>query len=71
MALQKGDRVMFTKNVGGIWRPLVWKGTKATVTKSACWWSDAEVTLRSGTRLTVRTHEVSKIGRRRWWEWWP
>jgi hypothetical protein len=61
---------MFTKSVGGIQRPRVSKGTKATVTKSGCWWSDAEVTLRSGTSLTVRTDEVSKIGRKRWWEWW-
>jgi hypothetical protein len=33
MALEKGDRVIFTKNVGGILWPHVSKGTEATMTK--------------------------------------
>lgn len=31
MALEKGDRVIFTKDVGGKVRPWVSKGTEATV----------------------------------------
>lgn len=68
MALEKGDRVIFTKNVGGLLRPSVSKGTEATVTKAGGWGSDTEVTLENGTKLTVSKDEVSKIGgKSSWW----
>jgi hypothetical protein len=68
MALEKGDRVIFTKDAGGILRPFVRKGTEGTVTKAGGWGSDTEVTLENGTKLTVSQDEVSKIGGKSgWW----
>jgi hypothetical protein len=68
MALEKGDRVIFTKDAGGIMRPFVGKGTEGTVTNAGGWGSDAEVTLENGTKLTVSQDEVSKIGgKSSWW----
>ena len=69
MRFEKGDRVMFNKDVGGILRPFVRKGTKGTVTKTGAWGSNPEVTLENGTKLTVSQDEVSKIGRKSNW-WW-
>lgn len=40
MALEKGDRVIFTKDAGGILRPYVAKGTEGTVTKAGGWGSE-------------------------------
>jgi hypothetical protein len=37
MALEKGDRVIFSKDAGGILRPFVRKGTEGTVTKAGGW----------------------------------
>jgi hypothetical protein len=68
MALEKGDRVIFTKDAGGILRPYVAKGTEGTVTKAGGWGSDTEVTRENGTKLTVSQDEVSKIGgKSSWW----
>jgi hypothetical protein len=68
MDLEKGDRVIFTKDAGGVLRPYVGKGTEATVTKAGGWGSDTEVTLENGTKLTVSKDEVSKIGgKSSWW----
>ena len=64
----KGDRVIFTKAVGGILRPYVPKGTEATVTKARGWGSQTEVTLKNGKKLTVSRNEVTKIDR--WRSWW-
>jgi hypothetical protein len=65
---EKGDRVIFTKDAGGIMTPFVRKGTEGTVSKSGGWGSDAEVTLENGTKLTVSQDEVSKTGgKSRWW----
>jgi hypothetical protein len=69
MRLERGDRVIFTKDVGsilGLW-PLARKGTEGTVTK-ARWGANVEVTLASGRKLTVSKNKVSKIGRKTsWW----
>jgi hypothetical protein len=63
MRLERGDRVIFTKNVGGFLRPFVRKGTEATVTKAGGWGSQTEVTLKNGRKLTVSRNEVTKIDR--------
>jgi signal peptidase I len=68
MRLQRGDRVIFTKNVGAFVRPRVPKGTEATVTKAGGWGSQTEVALKNGTKLTVSRNEVTKIDR--WRSWW-
>ena len=68
MRLERGDRVIFTKAVGGILRPHVPKGTEATVTKARGWGSQTEVTLKNGKKLTVSRNEVAKIDR--WRSWW-
>jgi selenophosphate synthetase-related protein len=64
MRLERGDRVIFTKDVGGFLRPSVPKGTEATVTKAG-WGVNVEVTLENGTKLTVSRNEVTKINRKR------
>jgi hypothetical protein len=69
MDLEKGDRVMFTQDIGGFWGRRVSKGTEATVTRAGGWGSDPEVTLEDGTKLTVSKDKLSKIGggKRSWW----
>jgi hypothetical protein len=71
MALERGDRVIFTKSTGGFPRPLVRKGTEGTVTKAGWWGLGIEVTLENGKKLTVSRDEISKIGRKKNWWWWP
>jgi hypothetical protein len=68
MRLQRGDRVIFTKNVGPFVRPRVRKGTEATVTNAGGWGSRTEVRLKNGKKLTVSRSEVTKIDR--WRSWW-
>jgi hypothetical protein len=68
MRRERGDRVIFIKNVGGFVWPRVRKGTEATVTKAGGWGSQTEVTLKSGKKLTVSRSEVTKIDR--WRSWW-
>ena len=70
MALERGDRVIFTRTTCGFLWP-VFKGTKGTVTGAGWWyWPNIEVTLGSGRKLTVARDAVSKIGRKKSW-WWP
>jgi len=53
MGLERGDRVIFTKNKGFL-PPFVRKGTEGTVTRAGWWWgSSIEVTLENGRKLTV------------------
>jgi preprotein translocase subunit YajC len=67
MRLERGDRVIFTENAGGILGPFVRKGTEGTVTKAG-WGPSVEVTLENGTKLTVSKDKVRKIGRKSsWW----
>jgi hypothetical protein len=68
MRLERGDRVIFTKTVGGFLRPHVRRGTEATVTKAGGWGSQTEVTLKNGKKLTVSRNEITKIDR--WRSWW-
>ena len=70
MTLERGDRVIFTRNTWGLLWP-VRKGTKGIVTRAGWWsWPNIEVTLESGRKLTVSRDAVGKIGRKSWW-WWP
>ena len=62
MALEKGDRVMFTEDVSSFFGPWVPKGTEATVTDAGGWGVDPEVTLENGTKLRVSKDKLSKIG---------
>jgi hypothetical protein len=69
MTLERGDRVIFTRNTWGLLWP-VRKGTKGIVTRAGWWsWPNIEVTLESGRKLTVSRDAVGKIGRKSWW--WP
>jgi preprotein translocase subunit YajC len=71
MALERGDRVMFTVGVvGSLLRPWIPKGTEATVTKAGGWGLNPEVTLEDGTKLTVSKNKLSKIGGKWSWSWW-
>jgi hypothetical protein len=71
MTLERGDRVIFTRNTWGLLWP-VRKGTKGIVTRAGWWsWPNIEVTLESGRKLTVSRDAVGKIGRKSWWWWWP
>jgi hypothetical protein len=68
MTLERGDRVIFTRNAGCLLWPVP-KGKKGTVTRAGWWWPNIEVTLENGRKLTVSRDAVSKIGRKNWW--WP
>jgi hypothetical protein len=70
MALAKGENVIFTKDVGGVLRPLVRKGTEGTVTDKLGW-REYEVTLRNGTKLKVAENEIvrGKEAKSSWWRW--
>ena len=73
MAYEKGDEVMFIKDVGGFRRPCVSKGTKGVVTKAAWWWwwgEDPEITTANGRKLRASRDEIRRIGRKSWWQIW-
>jgi hypothetical protein len=67
MTLERGDRVIFTRNAGVLWP--VPKGKKGTVTRAGWWRPNIEVTLENGRKVTASRDAVSKIGRKSWW-WW-
>jgi hypothetical protein len=46
MILERGDRVIFTRNAGCFLWPVP-KGKKGTVTRAGWWWPNIEVTLES------------------------
>jgi len=68
MALEEGDRVMFTKYVGGIMRPFVRKGTEGTVTDKVGW-GQYQITLADGRQIQVSEDEIRQIGGKKsdWW----
>ncbi len=61
--LERGDRVISTKDIGGVMRPYVSKGTEGVVLNPGGFWSGQLRVSFNGEDVDCEADEIAKIGK--------